>query len=202
MKTPRVVLWDVMGTLVTEPFKEAMPRFLGLEFEEMLRRKDPHSWVEFEHGRIDEDEYVRRFFKDGAEVDKEGLKSAMRRHYALLPGMEPILRSLSGQGVRMHALSNYSDWWRMIEEQTELSRFIGWEFVSCRTGLRKPDPEAYLGAARTLKETPQACLFIDDRQVNVDAARAVGMQAILRTEDAAVLRGELARLGLPLGLVP
>jgi len=187
-----------MGTLVTEPFKEAMPRFLGLGFEEMLARKDPHSWIEFEHGRIDEDEYVRRFFKDGAEVDKEGLKAAMRGHYALLPGMEPILRSLWEQGVRQHALSNYSDWWRMIEAETQLSRFIGWEFVSCRTGIRKPDPEAYLCASRTLNEAPQACLFVDDRQVNVDAARAVGMQAILRTEDVGALRRDLERLGLTL----
>lgn len=188
-----------MGTLVTEPFKEAMPRFLGMSFEEMLARKDRDSWIEFEHGRIDEDEYIRRFFADQTPVDKEGLKRVMREAYALLPGIEPILDRLSEQGLSMHALSNYSDWYEMIEEATGLSRYLSWDFVSCRTGLRKPDPEAYLGAARRLDVPPGECVFVDDRSVNVEAARAVGMSSILRNEDVQALVADLRALGLDSG---
>lgn len=193
MRKP-IILWDVMGTLVTEPFKEAMPKFLGMSFEAMLEIKDPDSWIEFEHGRIDEREYGRRFFADGRPIDLEGLKRAMRAAYALLPGMEDILREHKGRP--MYALSNYSNWYHLIEEATGLSRYIRWDFVSCETGLRKPDPEAYLHPTRALGVEPNACVFIDDRQVNVDAARAVGMQAILRTPDPEQLRKDLSALGL------
>jgi FMN phosphatase YigB (HAD superfamily) len=92
----------------------------------------------------------------------------------------------------MHVLSNYPTWYLMIEERLGLSRYLPWSFVSCRTGVRKPDPEAFLGAARALALPPGACLFIDDHPANVEAARAVGMQA-LRFEGAASLRAELER---------
>jgi hypothetical protein len=39
-------------------------------------------------------------------------------------------------------------------------------------------------------------LFIDDRTVNTDAARAVGMHAIQFTGDVAVLRSSLSDFGL------
>jgi putative hydrolase of the HAD superfamily len=193
---PRIVLWDVMGTLVTEPFLEAMPRHLGMSFEEMLQAKDKDSWIEFEHGRIDEDEYVRRFFADRRPVDKDALKAAMRAHYALLPGVEPLLQALAANGVRQVALSNYSAWWNLIEEATGLSRYIGWDFVSCRTGYRKPDPEAYLAAARGMDVAPEQCVFVDDRRKNVEGARQVGMTALLRTPDVKALQEQLSQLGL------
>ena len=90
----------------------------------------------------------------------------------------------------MHALSNYTPWYRMVEERTGLSRYVPWSFVSCKTGVRKPDPEAYLGAARLLGVAPSECLFIDDRAVNCEAAEAVGMPSIVFS-DAALLRKEL-----------
>ena len=92
----------------------------------------------------------------------------------------------------MHALSNYPCWYRLIEERLQLSRYVAWSFVSCETGVRKPAPEAYLHASRTLNVAPERCLFVDDRERNCDAARAVGMDAIV-FRSAEQLRQELAR---------
>jgi HAD superfamily hydrolase (TIGR01509 family) len=83
----------------------------------------------------------------------------------------------------------------MIEERTGLARYVPWSFVSCKTGVRKPDPEAYLGAARLLGVAPAECLFIDDRAVNCKSAEAVGMPSVLFS-DAASLRRELACRGV------
>jgi HAD superfamily hydrolase (TIGR01509 family) len=82
----------------------------------------------------------------------------------------------------------------LIDEKLQLSRFLDWTFVSCKTGVRKPDPQAFLGAAATLEVDPQQCLFIDDRPVNVNAAQLVGMVAILY-HSAEQLREELADRG-------
>jgi FMN phosphatase YigB (HAD superfamily) len=46
-----------------------------------------------------------------------------------------------------------------------------------------------------LQLPPHELVFVDDRKVNVDAARAVGMDAIL-FEGAAALERELAARGL------
>ncbi|MYQ78697.1 MULTISPECIES: HAD family hydrolase [unclassified Streptomyces] len=46
-------------------------------------------------------------------------------------------------------------------------------------GVEKPDPRAFEAVCTGLEVRPESCLFIDDLAVNVEAARAVGMQAHL-----------------------
>jgi HAD superfamily hydrolase (TIGR01509 family) len=190
-----ILLLDVMETLVSEPFFEHVPGFFGMSIEELIREKDPRSWVDFEHGSIDEATYVERFFRDRRRVDLDALKRHMRASYRWMEGVEPLLAELKARGHPMHALSNYSCWYQMIEEKLGVSRFVEWTFVSCRTGLRKPHPDAYLGAAKALGVEPKDCVFVDDRKRNVEAAQAIGMSAILRTASIDDLRADLARLG-------
>ncbi|MCA9647697.1 MAG: HAD-IA family hydrolase, partial [Myxococcales bacterium] len=87
--------------------------------------------------------------------------------------------------------SNYPEWYAWIEAKLGLSQYLGWTFVSCLTGLRKPDPRAYEQAARTLSVQKASELwFIDDREENVVAAQEAGLSA-LRFEDASQLRAAL-----------
>lgn len=195
MPASPVLLLDVMGTLVHDPFYVEIPRFFGMSLEQLIAVKHPRAWVDFEHGHIDEATMLARFFADGRPVDGEGLKRAMWRAYRFLPGIEALLLQLRDRGVAMHALSNYPRWYALIEDRLALSRFVEWSFVSCDTGLRKPDPDAYRHAARTLGVEPSACVFVDDRADNCEAARGVGMHA-LHFGDAADLRRGLARHGL------
>ncbi|MCK6548569.1 HAD-IA family hydrolase [Myxococcota bacterium] len=195
--TATVLLLDVMETLVTEPFFTTVPRFFGLSLEELLRVKDPRSWIEFEHGRIDERTYVEQFFADRRAVDLEPLKAWMKDTYEWLDGTEALLAELKGHGVPMHAVSNYSRWFELIEEKLGVSRYVEWTFVSCLTGHRKPDPEAYLVACRTLGLPPSAFVFVDDRAVNVEAAIALGMRGVVRDpRDTPRLRRDLVALGV------
>lgn len=184
-----------MGTLVHEPFYRDVPQFFGVTLEELRRLKHPTAWIDFERGLIDEAEYLQRFFLDGRLLDGEALKRAMYESYRLLDGVEEILVALRSRGVEMHALSNYSPWYVMIEEKLRLSRYLEWTFVSCKTGRRKPEPESYLGAAQALNRAPGELLFVDDRRVNCEAAQSVGLPAIHFT-GAGDLRAALEARGL------
>lgn len=179
-----------MGTLVHDPFFVEVPRFFEMSLRELVEVKHPRAWIDFELGHIDEDTLLRRFFSDGRPVDGEGLKHTMRQAYALLPGIEPLLHALYGRGMPMHALSNYSPWYSLIEERLRLSRYLRWSFVSCLIGRRKPDPEVYRHAATELGVPASACLFVDDREDNCRAAQDEGMDAIVFT-DAVALRQQL-----------
>ena len=109
--------------------------------------------------------------------------------------MEDLLTELHRDGFSIYALSNYPIWYEMIEEKLSLSRFLTWDFVSCRTGFRKPDPEAYLVVTQKLGVAASDCFFIDDRQENVDAAIELGMDAVL-IENATTLREQFCQRGL------
>jgi HAD superfamily hydrolase (TIGR01509 family) len=190
-----VLLLDVMGTLVRDPFFEEMPAFFGLSLKELLSVKHPTAWVEFEHGAIDERACMEKFFVDQRSFDVDAFKAHVAEAYAWLPGVEALLGDLQRRGVEMHALSNYTPWYRLIEDRLALSRFVPWTFVSCETGVRKPHEDAYVGPARRLERPPSSCVFIDDRKDNVEAAWRVGMPGLV-FEDAESLRRDLVRLGI------
>ena len=193
--TPRVLLLDVMGTLVHGPFFVEVPRFFGMSLEELVALKHPRAWLDFELGEIDEATLLQRFFADGREVDGPGLKRAMLEAYRLLPGIESLLHELYARSVPLHALSNYPRWYELVEERVRLSRYLRWSFVSCLIGMRKPDPGVFQHVSNELGVPASACLVIDDREDNCQAAREEGMDAI-RFTDAATLRRELVGRGV------
>ncbi len=190
-----ILLWDVMGTLVHDPFFSEMPAFFGMSFEALLDAKHPSAWVQFELGELTEDDFLRRFFADGRHFDRRGFVDAVRSSYRWLPGLEDLLAELHAKGFEMHAFSNYPIWYRLIEERLNLSRFLDWTFVSCVTGVRKPDTEAYGRVLRELAVPAEQCLFIDDRAGNVEAARERGIDSLV-FEGVGPLRASLGNAGL------
>ncbi len=193
--TPPILLLDVMDTLVADPFFEAIPRFFEMSLERLLKEKHPDSWIRFEEAKISEQQYMETYFQDGRKVDRDGLRQTLWDTYEWLPGIELLLARLHAAGVEMHAVSNYSIWHRIIEEKLKLSRFVQWTFVSSRTGLRKPDPRCYEFAFQTLGAVAADCVFVDDRQENVDAAAKLGADAILFTSSEQ-LESDLTSRGL------
>ena len=192
MTAPDLLLFDLMGTLVREPFYREVPEFFGMSLRELLSVKSPTSWVEFESGRIDEAQFLDTFFADGREIDGEGLKACMREAYAYLPGARELLSDLKSAGVRMSLLSNYPVWYRMIDEKLGYSQFLESSFVSCDLGVRKPDPEAFEAVVQQLDVPSDSILFIDDRPENCAGAERLGLTALHYT-DAHDLRAELTR---------
>jgi putative hydrolase of the HAD superfamily len=59
------------------------------------------------------------------------------------------------------------------------------EIVVCsaEVGIAKPDPAIYRLTAARLALAPEACLFVDDSEENVEAARQVGMTAVYHRVD-------------------
>ena len=192
---PPILLWDVMGTLVHDPFFAEMPEFFSMSFEELLAAKHPSAWVEFERGACSEDDFLLSFFADRRDFDRQGFVGAVRASYRWLPGLEELLAELHHAGYTMHAFSNYPVWYQMIEERLRLSRFLDWTFVSCLTGLRKPDRAAYVQALAALGAPAQQCVFIDDRVRNCEAARALGIHSVAY-EGIEPLRASLREAGL------
>ena len=62
--------------------------------------------------------------------------------------------------------------------------------------MRKPEERIFLHATGLLGLDPAECVFVDDIQVNVAAAEAIGMTAILHRDPPETL----VRLGELLGL--
>lgn len=87
---------------------------------------------------------------------------------AILSNMPPDFRTWLDVGVR---------WLPTFDHHT----------YSCELGVVKPDVGIYEHCVQGLALEPAQCLFIDDREVNIEAAHKLGMQAILFTNTETVL---------------
>jgi FMN phosphatase YigB (HAD superfamily) len=73
---------------------------------------------------------------------------------------------------------------------------VNFTTFSAEVRLIKPDPAIYEHCLRGLGVTPSDSLFIDDREVNVAAARAMGIHAV-QFQSIGQLRRELQQAGFP-----
>ncbi|HEY0627350.1 MAG TPA: HAD family phosphatase [Allosphingosinicella sp.] len=100
-----------------------------------------------------------------------------------VPGVHAIVEELDAKGVPLFAITNFSaDFWKPFYEREKafFGRFRD-IVVSGEEKLLKPDPAIYYLALRRFGLKAEEVLFIDDREINVEGARAVGMQAHLFT---------------------
>jgi 2-haloacid dehalogenase len=114
-----------------------------------------------------------------------------------IPGVHEIVEELDAQGVPLFAITNFSaDFWKPFHEKERafFGRFRD-IVVSGEEKLLKPDPAIYFRALDRFGLKPAEALFIDDREINVEGALAVGMHAHLFA-DAADLRTRLEAEGL------
>ena len=109
-----------------------------------------------------------------------------------VPGVHAIVEELDARGVPLFAITNFSaDFWPPFfeKERAFFDRFRD-IVVSGEVKMLKPDPAIYWLALDRLRLRPAEALFVDDREINVEAALALGMKAHLFT-DAADLRARL-----------
>jgi 2-haloacid dehalogenase len=114
-----------------------------------------------------------------------------------VPGSGDLVRDLHAHGVPLFGLTNWSaELYPHAPERFEVLALLDEVVVSGVEGVAKPDPRVFEIVAERSGIPLERLVFVDDRQLNVDAAAAVGMDAILFT-DAASLRAELRDRGLP-----
>lgn len=90
--------------------------------------------------------------------------------------------------ARAAILSNSADGAREEEERRfGFSEVFDPICYSHEQGVNKPDREAYLRALRRMDAKPGDVLFIDDHQVAVDGAEAVGIRAVLHLDNATTI---------------
>ena len=114
-----------------------------------------------------------------------------------VPGVHALVERLDARGVPLFAITNFSaDFWAAFRarEDAFFRRFRD-IVVSGEEKLLKPDPAIYYRALDRFGLKPAEALFIDDRAINVEGARAVGMAAHLFI-DAAGLEARLKADGL------
>ncbi|WP_199440423.1 HAD family hydrolase [Umezawaea beigongshangensis] len=110
-------------------------------------------------------------------------------------GTLALLAELDEAGVPLALLSNAPSSFGRVAERQAWTRHFQHLVFSGDLGVAKPDERIWRELARRLGAEPADCVFLDDRQVNVDGALAAGMSAWLWRGSAGA-REELVRLSV------
>ena len=197
----RAVISDFGGVLTTPLIQsflayqdESGVRFedLGKAMMRIAERDGEHPLFELEKGRITEAEFLAAI---EAQLDEEVKLGSLRETYfAHLHPNEPMIRymrELRDRGLRMALLTNnVREWephWR--SKLPDIDEIFEVVVDSAFVGMRKPDPGIYHLTLERLGDgfRPEECVFVDDTDVNCDAAAALGMRTVrFRDADQAV----------------
>jgi putative hydrolase of the HAD superfamily len=158
---------------------------------------DP-DWLELDRGTLDREDAIRRAARRTgvAEPEIRKLLYAVPPSLVAFPDTVELLYRLKAKRYPLYCLSNMH--LASLEHIERAHRF--WDVFdgtvfSCRLNLCKPEPAIYLHLLKAFGLKANETLFMDDVQVNLDAAAQAGIRT-LRFENAAQCERELRALGL------
>jgi putative hydrolase of the HAD superfamily len=107
----------------------------------------------------------------------EGIRDRMFAGMGPDDPMIEAVRRAHEAGIKTGLISN--SWGPSGYSSVELGHMFDAVLISGEVGMRKPDAEIFLHAAKLLGLEPGECVFVDDLEQNAEGARAVGMEAIV-----------------------
>jgi putative hydrolase of the HAD superfamily len=195
------LFWDNGGVILTngwdrEARKRAADEF-HLDWDDF---SDRHELMlnAFETGQATLDQYVQRtVFYRPRDFKPENFKAFMFAQSQLFPeALEFCGKIAASRKYIMAALNNES---REINQyrikQFKLKDYFEVFFSSCYLGVRKPDIQIYRLVMEIMQRQPSACVMIDDRELNLECARELGLQTI-QVKNLEQLKADLATLGV------
>ena len=190
------LFWDIGGVVLTNGWdrgsrKEAAAAF-HLDIEEFQDRHDL-SFPAFDSGQITLNEYLdRTLFYRPRSFTREEFTAFMFAQSKEYSDTRAILDKVSRTGKYfVGAINNEPlelNQYRI--EAFDLRRNFLVFFSSCYVRSRKPEELIFRVALEVTQRRPEQCLFIDDRALNLESPRRLGMNTI-HHQNAQQLRSEL-----------
>jgi epoxide hydrolase-like predicted phosphatase len=162
----KAVIFDMVGPLLT---KDPKYRSDGIvETAEALRERSK-----------DDEEFLEKLKEDpetkGLELN-EILKKIVDKYSKVEPVWNILLPELKKQNYMLAVINNGTGLTLDgFKRKNNFSEYFDIFINSSEEKMEKPDPRIYLLACERLGVAPEECVFIDDMQENVSAARKLGM---------------------------
>lgn len=187
----RAVISDFGGVL-TNPLWEAFagwndrvgadPGVLGQALQAAAEERGEHPLYALEKGQLTEDEFVGIVqAKLPGEIRLDGFRDIYFSHLHPNEPLIAFMAELRDRGLRMAMLTNnVREWEPLWRAKLPVDDIFEVVVDSAFVGMRKPDPAIYELTLERLGDgiAGDECVFLDDLDVNCEAARELGMHAV------------------------
>lgn len=139
-------------------------------------------WNRLDEGIIAQEDAINQFIEAMPSYEKEvrlfwdnAVSFVEEYDYAY-----DMIMALKEKGYQIYLLSNYPlEMYKLHWPTFRFFKEVDGYVVSAVEQIRKPDIRIYECLCQRYGLIPEQCLFFDDRQDNVDAAKTAGMEAVL-----------------------
>lgn len=134
--------------------------------------------TESDYGRLSRDAFNKQV-SEMTSVPIPDIVAGIEAETDINVSLIDYVRQLKARGYRVACLSNGTKEWTVaVMVDHGFADLFETVILSSDLGMVKPSPEIYLHTLQTLHITAPQAIFVDDRQANVDAAVALGMQGL------------------------
>lgn len=170
----------------------------GSGFDAYTRDVQQDFFKQYETGKISDAAFLdglRTAF--GIDAPDQALVDAWNALLIGVPaGMLPLVRQLSAKyNTAILSNTNPLHFQCLLPETQPVFDCIERVFTSFELGMRKPDPETFAEVARRMGWDPAHTLMIDDSAINLEGAKAAGLQALWVQDERDFLEKAAALLG-------
>ncbi len=151
---------------------------------------NPVTFEQTDRGLISLNEHIDMVIPDVPERLREKAVKLLSEWYSMLPiydGMEQLLNDAKNAGYKIYILSNINSHFKDNADKVEILKMFDGTVFSSEIHLIKPEREIYEYAVNKYSLNKNECVFIDDRQINVEGAENAGIKGY-RFESAEKLR--------------
>lgn len=178
-----------------------MAALFGLGVESFTELWD-YSRPAYDRGDLTAEAYWLKFAAElNARIAREQIEQLRRWEVAMWSNVNSAMvrwsRQLNDAGIKTAVLSNmHADLVKHVRTLDWAQRFTVKTF-SAEVRLVKPEAAIYEHTLRGLGTAAMKTLFVDDRELNIKAARSLGIRAV-QFRSIPQLRDDLKGLGFPI----
>jgi putative hydrolase of the HAD superfamily len=172
---------------------------LGNAMGAIWKRSQSHPLFELETGRMTEAAFLEALSDElttqlGARTELHGFGERYFAHLHPNERMIGYMRELRGRGLKMAiCTNNVREWEQLWRAKLPVDEIFDVVVDSAFVGTRKPEPRIYEITLERLDVPPHSSLFVDDIELNCNAARDLGIESVwFRSTEHAIEEIELA----------
>lgn len=188
IKRPKAILFDIDGILITGEktlFSHRLAEELDISIEK-INEFFEKDFRECSFGRADLKEKIKPYLEKWKWkgdtnsflqywFESEGIKNKNLNRKIL-----GEIEELEKEGIKCY-IATRQEKYRMqyLSENLGLKNYFDGVFCTCNIGYDKSEPQFFIQVLEKLNLKPEEILFFDDKEKNINTAKALGIEAHL-----------------------
>lgn len=171
----KTIILDMYGVIMKDT-GDGFYSFVNRFFPNLPVEKIYPIWDKADIGKISSLEIFKEigFCGDLAKIEKSYLDTV-----EINEGFYDFANAAK-KSCKLALISNdSSEWSKYLREKYDLNKYFDVITISGDVKMRKPNEQIFKLTIDQLNSHPTECTYIDDRRFNLEAAQAIGMDAIL-----------------------